>query len=392
MRRVRIEVVLGKVLSRIGSWLYRTRLRWPRFFTGHIGWRRRYFLDWKQWFSSFPVEEENISLLGHLGDSVNFLSVVRDGEQVWRSRCIAIEYIVVDKLKMPYPFTCLCIQRKQRIREKVAAYSIATVKVERSRPGRNVDDSTFTVNCHTGPIVGRPYSCVFMSAFRPCVVAELTGSGYRLEYPGKFTCDDVEGLDVSRRRVGALRQTQRHDDQVFVYSAWCSRLHVFLLCRLSQSCFQTRFATITEGRYYLSRHRINRIKPLATCEKYSLVVPALPIRYSAYDLTTPGRVGYAPKLFSCCRIEGEWNSFGGCRIEPAVYDDRIALHLSAVTGMEFPRHLQLRDVIEIDLRQRRIVIAVRTAEILLPVRFKGRTSAARDQQGSRKQETERGKW
>ena len=165
-----------------------------------------HFIDREYGNARLPVEYINIALFGDLGDRIDLLSVSFYGNQIGRSRDVAIPHIMMHELIMPDPFAGVGIERQKAIGEEIVTLAIAAVKVKSCGPCGHVDDLPLPVDAHATPVVGTAHIRIQVVIRRPCFISEFTGTGDGAEHPFDFPRDDIETLYISRCRPGRFRK------------------------------------------------------------------------------------------------------------------------------------------------------------------------------------------
>ena len=165
----------------------------------HIARRIIPALEGKQRLPVGAIEEKDEALFGRLGHGVDFLSVTVHGHQDWRRGKIAIPNVVPHSLKMPEALSGLCLQRDQAIGEQIVTDAVSSIKIERRRTGRNIDNPAIDIDGHARPVVGG--AAGLPRVLRPRVVSELTGMRNRVERPAQLAA-------CARRRLVHRRETR----------------------------------------------------------------------------------------------------------------------------------------------------------------------------------------
>src|SRR6476469_5812267 len=113
------------MLARIRRGFGRQRLRGPRLLAGNIRSRHGCFFYREQRFAGFAVEQEYKPLLRRLRYGINQLAVARYGYEVWWCRWIAVENIMMHKLKMPDALAGAGVERQQAVGKEVRTFAVA---------------------------------------------------------------------------------------------------------------------------------------------------------------------------------------------------------------------------------------------------------------------------
>ena len=101
-----------------------------------------------------PNESEIGSLLGGLGDGVDFFSVPFDGEQRGGRGKVAIPKVVAHALKMPDSFSGGGVEGDEAVGKQIIADAVGAVEVEGGGAGRDIDDAASGIERHSRPVVG----------------------------------------------------------------------------------------------------------------------------------------------------------------------------------------------------------------------------------------------
>ena len=214
----------------------------------------------------------------------------------------------------------------------------------------------------------------------------------------------VECADIARRRGQGFAHAAADDNQVFVNGRGAGQLDP-IPGFASQAVAQIYLPAIRERFDRLTGFRVQRIEILVSAHENPLVLAVRPVSHAAVA-SLAADVGpeflilvriKAPEQFAGRSIERDHIHLGGGRIEHAIHHDGIAFNLRTVErigGVESPGHLQLLDVVAIDLAEAGVVgvggIAAGDRPVLMvrPASMKGSASQPPSQQGPRDQHKE----
>jgi len=130
-------------------------LRWGGSFVGHHRLGNGSLFDGPDRLSRHTIENVAETLLTHLRDSLDGLSVRLDVNQVGCAREVVVPQPVVDHLKMPDAFAGPRLQAHQTFTKKAVAGTVDPVEIVRRRTKPQVDVAQFLVRAHHRPYVGR---------------------------------------------------------------------------------------------------------------------------------------------------------------------------------------------------------------------------------------------
>src|SRR5262245_675411 len=169
----------------------------------------------------------------------------------------------------------------------------------------------------------------------------------------------IVGANVSRRRGQSLAHQTSDDQQVLIDHARRGHPDGYRLWIAAKSHAQIHAPRVAETLDRAPRLRIDGIKPVLVAEKDPTLLlrfrTRFPIGYSAIA-PSPRPPPFiwieAPKFFSVRRVERKHAQLRRSRIQDAVDDHWIALHLRAlerVARVIAPCHREPADVFAIDL-------------------------------------------
>ncbi len=236
---------------------------------------------------------------------------------------------------------------------------VDAVEVERCGTGRGEHHRVLRVDGDSGPGVGAADQLVRIR--RPRVVRELAGLRDRVENPAQLAGVHVVRADVAGRAGQRLGDARAHDEHVLEDRSRCARAAL--------GCHAEAFAQVNASRSPERRDRlagllIQRVEPVAIRDEHAILVHG----HAAVSESRGRRRAAAwielPDLASRGRVHGDHLERRRRRVEHAVDDDRVALHLRGlerIVRVVRPRGLQLRDVVAVDLRERGIADVVDAA-------------------------------
>ena len=282
-------------------------------------------------------------------------------------RKIAIPKIVMHRLKMPDALPRIRIQRQQAIRKKIVAQSIPAVKIKRRRARRHKHDPPLHIHGHSCPVVRRADR--FVRTRRPRVVTKLARLRNRMKIPAHFPRAYIKCANIARRRRQRLRISSARDEQIFVNHHRTRQRHKRIGIFTAQVVAQIDAPIRSKRRDRFSRRRIQRINKIHHADDNPLVSPirARPVSQPAHRLRPLDPRIEIPNHFPRRRIHREnllrWRQ----PIQHAIHYNRTRLQPARLPRVISPRHLELRDILPINLLQRRIMRIVRLPAIHRPI-------------------------
>src|SRR5688572_21053742 len=329
------------------GWLRREGLRRRRPLTGHVGLRNRPLDDRPDRLPGLPIEDVEEPLLRRLRDDLSRLAVLTDRQQLGRLRNVPVPEIVVNELLMPDSLAGARIDRDERVGEQVVALAIAAVEVVARAAESDERDAVLLVNSELAPVV--PAAAQLPMALWPRLVAELAFVRNDMEDPRELSGPHVVGMDV-RGRAAVVRSTgQRDDEEVLEDATGITGPH--RTCRLPiHRVAEIDTTVVAEGRDDLTVLRIHRddLAALQVDEAAVGSIGALPVVHPARARRRHAFL--APDLLAGRGIDRGERAGPNGSVHHAVDDDGVE---DAVAGdRKTPRHVELRDVLRVDLIQR----------------------------------------
>ena len=195
----------GEGLGRGGHFARHVRLR-----------RHRTLFDGPDGLARHPVERVDETLLAHLRDGLDGAAVDGHVQQVGVGREVVVPQAVMDGLEVPHALPGLDVHRDQRLRKEVVAEAVDAVVVVGRRPRRQVHVAQLVVAGQHRPDVG--VARVAPRVVQPGVDAELVSPvGHGVEVPGVLAGADVPGADPAGDRLlrdAAVGDVRAVDDPV----------------------------------------------------------------------------------------------------------------------------------------------------------------------------------
>src|SRR4029453_9917815 len=182
--------------------LERKRLRRRIPLARHITFGDGTLLDAEDGLSVRAVEDEHITSLADGSEGRNGPSVLYDIDKAWCGRHVRIPDVVMHRLKVPFVFARLCVDRNDGVREEIVSRPVAA-PVVRCRTGhRHVHDAPLLVDGHgETPDVGARAS---LPSVAPCVVPQLSRLWLRVKIPELLPRTRVICAGISGRANGNL--------------------------------------------------------------------------------------------------------------------------------------------------------------------------------------------
>ena len=298
-------------------------------------------------------------------------------------------------LEVPFALAGLQIDAHQAVSKQVVPRPVPAVKVRRGVFHGQVNQAELFINRDL-----RPHAGVAVDGPRlvlPGVVAELAGTGNRVERPEHFAALHVEGTDQA---LGVVVGPDRHaflerradDDDVLDDSrgrmeADLAGLQIDLLSLPEhRALLHVDDAAFAEGRNHRAVPGVEGDQAVAGrhVEDALVALAVGPVRHAAArQLARRDRgavalaVAVRPDQFTGASVERDDGS--ACargRIEHASDRERSAFELelgarAEVVGLEAPRDLELVEVGRVDLIERRILRAPHVRRVVRPVAVSG---------------------
>jgi len=356
LRRSLREHVFGEALPCERRRLERIGLRLGQLLPLDLGWWNLPVGKRKQRGAGAAIQDVDIAELRHLRDRLDRSAVPLHRDEVGRRGKVPVPHVVPDALEMPDALAGAGVERQHAVGEQVIAVAVDAVEIERRRAGGGEHHRVLLVHRDAGPGIRAADERVGVR--RPCVVREFAGQRNRVEHPAELACVDVERANVSRGTRQRLGNAAAHDQQVLEYRARRARADA------AEAFAQVDAPVSAEGRDRHARLPIDGPQPVAVSDEHAVLVN----RDAAMTETRTARRAAArielPDLAAGCGIHRHHFQRRRCRVEHAVHDHRVALHLRAlecIMRVVGPRDLQLPDVVPVDVRERRVADVVHTA-------------------------------
>ena len=367
--------------------LHGKRLRRPGLFAGDIALRNRPLLDGVDRLAGFALEKEHQARLRHRDDGGNSPPVADDVHQRGRGRVVVVPHVVVRQLKVPADFAGVGIERDDRRGIQILLRAMAAVVLRRRLADRQEDQPALGVDRAEAPVRGRARGHPVV--LRPGVVAGLARVRDRVEGPDQLAGSDIPRADVHRRAFGVvLLPLRAGDDQVPVDDPGRGH-HVRHLRELvGDARAQVDRALIAEGRHRLSRRGVEREQTAVGGSREDSRRAAGRRPASTTRRGSARRPSRARASRSLCpspdparrSSAARWT----CRARRARKSGRPGSGRPTFTGTPgagdavLPGELQLRDVLRVDLGERRISPALRRRRCTLSTRPIESRSGRRD--------------
>ena len=397
-RREVDEVVLRRALAVEGGRLGRERLGRRQHLAGHGALRHRAVLDGPDGLAGDTVEDVGERGLRDLGQRLDGLAVDHDVHDVRRRADVVVPDAVVDGLEVPDAFAGFDVQADDALREQVVANTVAAVVVVGRRGQGDVDVAEFLVGREHRPGVGvaLPPPGLVAPGFRE----RLAFLRDRVEAPLQLAGAHVVGAYVARRvslvrdvvvDLGADNHGVADDDGRRAVRD--VRRHPIAIAEVAD---QVHHAVVAERRVGLAGRGIDGDELLAEGrdqDAFGLAVgPVLDAAGAARQLgrqfAGPATRVVEPELLAGRRVQrGHLAVRRGGVHRAADHQGRgrvaagvVGALEAGVGGLPAPRHLQLGEVLGVDLVERRVLGRCQVRAVVPP--FAGgagiRWRAARD--------------
>ena len=401
LRRQVDDVVLGQAERVQRGGPGRERLGRRELLARHYGRRHRTLLDRPDRLAGLAVEGEGHALFGGLNRHRHFLAVDGDVDQDRHVRQVVVPDRVMDRLEVPDPLAALDVYGDGAGAEQVVPRPEPAVVVDGRRIGGDVDDAALHIGRQRRPRgdVAGPVPGVVL----PGVEAEFAlGLRDDVELPLVLAGPRVVGQDVARHvldarlRVALLMGVAHHDRAVD--DDWGRRvrdvadLHRDALVRVvlvAEVRQQVDDAGVGEA---LDRHRLaEAFKMLAGLRVERVqeeggrddVDDAAPVDLGVADalavagahrlFPTPRvRLAVGPERLAGGRVDGRYGPpVAGDGVEDAVDVARrrarqVQRMRPEVVPPPDPRHLEVPEVVGVDLVERRVPRAPGVAALVAP--------------------------
>ena len=367
------QVGFGQGLANERLRLERDELRRRRFLAGHGRARHRHFLHREERFPRVAIEHEREAHLGELHDGILRGRSRSDRDQDRRGRIVVVPDVVAHGLVVPLALARDRVEREDRVGEQVVALAEPAVEVLGRRAGGREHPAALLVDGHAAPGVGA--AVVLALDPLPGVVADLSLARDRVERPLERAGDGVVATDVAGRGVVALVDPRRNDQDVLEHRARRrhldhrrGRVDAEILPEIDE-------AVAAERRNQLAGPGVDRVGPIAHEVEDALSLGPFPIHQAAVaqpdhvPVVVSGRIE-RPDLAAGRRVQRHRLEARRGHVHHAVHHDRVHVHrrpLVGVAGLVFPGALEPVDVAGVNLRQRRILVALRIAAVDRPV-------------------------
>ena len=186
--------------------------------------RDGFLLDGEYRLARDAIEDVHEAVLTSLRDDVFLLAVTSDGHELRRRHQIVVPQIVMGGLVVPEILAGARIEGEEAVREEVRAVAIRSVEVIGGRAQREVGYAALFIDGDFAPGVGA--ADVFPGVWRPGVIAHLAGMRNGVELPDELAGDDVEGAEISRRRLVLFAGGGAEDEEILEDAARCAGLNL----------------------------------------------------------------------------------------------------------------------------------------------------------------------
>ncbi len=401
LRREVDEIVFGERVAAVHQRGRRVRLRGRVPLSRDIALRHRLLFDRPDRLPRDAVEDIQPRLLARHGDDLARLPVDGDVREERRRRHVEVPDRVVHELKVPLALSGREIDAHQALGKQVGPGTFAAVVVRRRRLDRQVHEPEILVDRNL-----RPHADVAVDRPRvvePRVVAELAGPGNRVERPQDLPRAHIVGAGhalgvvVGRDRHalfhrGADEDHVLRDDGSRVETDF-SGLEIDLLAVAEHDAdLHVDDAVLAERAHGLPGLRVERDEAISRRDVDDAIVAfaVAPVREpAARELTGRRRAARAfgvavnPEQLAGGRVERDHGPAGaGGRVQHALDHQRRPFELvlrarAEAVGLEAPGHLEVVEVLPVDLIERRIPAAADIARVARPLAGLRRVRRAR---------------
>src|SRR5262249_54498994 len=104
------------------------RLRRPDFLTRQPATGKWFFFDGEYRLAGQAIKQKDITMFRDLSNRINGPAVFVQCDEVRRGSQVAVPYVMMHDLKMPYVFAGCCFERKKRIGKKVLSFPKSSIE------------------------------------------------------------------------------------------------------------------------------------------------------------------------------------------------------------------------------------------------------------------------
>ena len=180
----------------IGRRLEREGLGRPSRLARYLGLGHGTLFDAEQGAAGLPIQQKEMSHLGHLSHGVHGSAFVIDRDQDRGTGQIVVPQVMMHDLIVPDAFAGLGIETEDAVSKEILADPIAAPVIIGGRSGAEEDPPPPGVQRDATPGIGASHALPCIG--RPGVVAELLRMGNGMKDPASFAGPQVEGTDVAR--------------------------------------------------------------------------------------------------------------------------------------------------------------------------------------------------
>ena len=171
-----------------------------------------------------------------------------------------------------------------------------------------------------------------------------------MEGPAQLAAANVIGADITRRRWQGFRQAAANDDQVFIDACWTGQRNRLQFRIAPKTISQINPSIVSKHRNRLAGRGIQSVDEVHDTDQDSFVLLAGPICQAAIRLRTFCAGIEFPQKIARCRVQSEDFLCGCDPVKYSVNNDGAGLQAAAFAGVKTPGHLELLNVLAIDLR------------------------------------------
>ena len=317
-------------------------------------------LDADERFARYAIQQVDPSGLPCSRESLPGAPVDLDVEEHDRRGKVVVPDVVMHHLEVPAVLTRQSIERHDRRRKEVVARPYPTIEVGTGVPGREIDQPELGVRGGRLPH-GAPPVHPDITIRWPGVVTELPGAGHRIEGPHELTITGPVRLDATPLSV--LRPSEAGDHQAVVVERG-ARDHVAVLPPLALDGPNDLAGVLIEGDHPAIELAYEHF---ALPQRDAATGPATTYRRDRLIQIGLVRPQDLPDVHAQCEdVIGSGNE-----VDDAVMHDRLRLtgvlrtHARATQSC-LPDPLEVRDVLSIDLPERRVPLVVQIPTVRPP--------------------------
>src|ERR1700722_11134605 len=177
---------------------------------------------------------------------------------------------------MPDTLSRRGIEGNQRVGKQIIAQAISTIEVINSGASGHIDNATFGIDRHAGPIVGGPG--IFARVLRPGVVAIVAWPRSGVKGPAQSSGAYIEGANVPWGSWVGFGVCPADDNQILVYTPGRGELDGLLLVRVAESFTQVDSSLLAKAGNHLTGGCVQSVEIIASPRQDAGLMAVGPIR------------------------------------------------------------------------------------------------------------------